>query len=333
MAHKALMGNKVLMEGIMAEIRPTRIDLENRTRLETVIPLSTPYLVFLDPSDICFAKCPHCPTGSGEALKYKKPMLMDFDLYKKIIDDLCEMPEKVKTLRLYGDGEPLLNPAFPHMVSYAKATGRFGQIDTTTNALWLDFEMQNMILDAGLDKIFISVPNDYGAHYHSRIASLYRLSRGRCQVHVKIIGDNMDEDDKKGFYDDFGPISDRMFIENLSPCWPEFNVGQVGMRGIYGQPLTPAPKVCSYIFYSTKINSDGRVSLCFLDWKHGMILGDLKEMKFAYIWNGERLRTVQQTHLQMYRSFYSDCRNCQQLVYGAPDNIDAYAEYLLRRLG
>jgi radical SAM protein with 4Fe4S-binding SPASM domain len=326
------MGNKVLMEGIMAEIRPARIDLENRTRLETVIPLSTPYLVFLDPSDICNAKCIHCPTGSGEALKYKKPQLMDFDLYKKIIDDLCEMPEKVKTLRLYADGEPLLNPTFPHMVSYAKATGRFGQIDTTTNALLLDFEMQNMILDAGLDKIFISVPHDYGAHYHSRIASLYRLSRGRCQVHVKIIGDNMDEDDKKGFYDDFGPISDRMFIENLSPCWPEFNVGQVGTRGIYGQPLTPAPKVCPYITYSVKINSDGSVSACFLDYRHQMIIGDLKTEKFKAVWNGKKLREYQIMHLSGIRWSHPFCANCGQLTYGAPDILDPFAEDILKKL-
>ena len=31
-----------------AEIKP-RIELENRTKLETVIPLSTPFVIFVDP--------------------------------------------------------------------------------------------------------------------------------------------------------------------------------------------------------------------------------------------------------------------------------------------
>lgn len=33
--------------------------------------------------------------------------LMDFDLYRKIIDDACGFPDKVKVIRLYKDGEPL----------------------------------------------------------------------------------------------------------------------------------------------------------------------------------------------------------------------------------
>ena len=144
-----------------AKIAP-RITLEGRTKLETVIPLSTPYLVFLDPSDVCNAKCSWCPTGSGEARKYKTPQLMNFDLYRKIIDDLCDMPEPIKTLRLYADGEPLLNPRFPDMVQYAKTTGRFGQVDSTTNGKLLSRKLNSAIVNSGLDRIFISVPAGWG---------------------------------------------------------------------------------------------------------------------------------------------------------------------------
>jgi hypothetical protein len=35
-----------------AQIKP-RIDLENRTRLEEVIPLRTPFVIFVDPADTC----------------------------------------------------------------------------------------------------------------------------------------------------------------------------------------------------------------------------------------------------------------------------------------
>lgn len=33
-----------------------RITTENRTRLETVIPLATPYVIFIDPSNVCNLK-------------------------------------------------------------------------------------------------------------------------------------------------------------------------------------------------------------------------------------------------------------------------------------
>ena len=314
-----------------AEIKP-RINLEGRTRLETVIPLSTPYLVFLDPSDACNAKCPWCPTGSGEALKYKKPMVMDFDLYKKIINDMCDMPEPIKTLRLYSDGEPLLNANLHKMVKYAYESKRFFSIDTTTNALLLTPKRGQQLIDAGLDKIFVSVPGDYDEEYVDRIRNFYSYSSGRCLVYAKIIGDHLSEEAKEQFYCDFGSISDRVFVENLSPCWPNFDVGKVGDKGIYNQPLKPAPKVCPYIFYSTKINSDGTVSLCFLDWARKLILGDLKKERFKDIWNGDLLLNYRTFNLVGKRKHLAVCNNCQQLVYGAPDNIDVYAEELLRRI-
>ncbi|GAI93186.1 unnamed protein product, partial [marine sediment metagenome] len=48
-----------------AKIKP-RINLENRTRLERVIPLSTPMILFVDPASTCNFKCKFCPTGNPE---------------------------------------------------------------------------------------------------------------------------------------------------------------------------------------------------------------------------------------------------------------------------
>jgi MoaA/NifB/PqqE/SkfB family radical SAM enzyme len=313
-----------------AETRP-RIDLEGRTRLETVIPLSTPYLVFLDPSDKCNAKCSFCPTGSGEASKYKKAQLMDFDLYRKIIDDLCDMPEPIKTLRLYSDGEPLLNPRFPDMVRYAKNTGKFEQTDTTTNGKLLSRKLNSALVSSGLDKIFISVPQDWDLSYRNKVADLYY--RGG-KLYVKIIGDGLNQKNKDRFMSNFGNISDRIFIENLSPCWPGFEVKGVNKeRGIYNQPLSEPPNICAYIFYSLKINSDGTVSVCFLDYRHDMIIGDLKYESFSDIWNGQLLYYFRRVHLRERRfKATTNCANCGQLTYGNPDNIDPYANEILKKL-
>ena len=51
-----------------AEIAP-RIDLVNRTKLEEVIPLDTPFVVFVDPSDACNFKCKFCPTSDRDLMK------------------------------------------------------------------------------------------------------------------------------------------------------------------------------------------------------------------------------------------------------------------------
>jgi radical SAM protein with 4Fe4S-binding SPASM domain len=313
----------------MSERKP-RIDFEGRTKLETVIPLSTPYLVFLDPSDLCNAKCPHCPTGSGEALRYKKPQIMDFDLYKKIIDDLCEMPEPVKTLRLYKMGEPLLHPYLHKMVKYAYDSQRFLGIDFTTNGTLLTPKRGFQLIEAGLGKIYVSVPGDYDQEYIDRIENFY-IHSGMCEVYVKIIGDDMSDYDKERFYNDFGDISDRIFIENRINCWPNFNAGDNPKIGIYGNPLTSV-KVCPYPLYSLAINSDGTVSACFLDYPQQMILGDLKVESFSEVWNGQKLKDFRIMQLKGERHKHPFCANCGQLTHAAPDDIDKYADELLGRI-
>ena len=45
---------------LKAELKP-RINLEGRTPLETVISLSTPFVIFVDPASACNFKCTFCP--------------------------------------------------------------------------------------------------------------------------------------------------------------------------------------------------------------------------------------------------------------------------------
>ncbi len=136
-----------------------RIDLENRTKLETVLPLDTPYIIFIDPSDACNFKCSFCPTGDSSLMKeVGRPLKqIEWSLYQKIIDDIKEFDKKVKVIRLYKDGEPLLNKRFADMIKYAKESDCCEKIDTTTNASLLSEGLGIRIVNAGLDRINISI--------------------------------------------------------------------------------------------------------------------------------------------------------------------------------
>jgi MoaA/NifB/PqqE/SkfB family radical SAM enzyme len=149
---------------------------------------------------------------------------------------------------------------------------------------------------------------------------------------VKIVGDKLSEQDRDKFYEIFGNICDHIYIEYTSPCWPGFEVEGVNQEvGIYGQPLTNII-TCPYPLYSIKINSDGSVSVCFLDYKHQSIIGDLRADKFIDVWNGQRLKGYQIMHLKGERHSHPMCGKCGQLRYGAPDNIDPFSGMLLKKL-
>jgi len=324
-----------------------RIDLIDRNRLENVLPLRTPYVIFIDPSDACNFKCSFCPTGDPGLMKtVGRPLKqMDWALYKKIIDDVCGFSDKVKVIRLYKDGEPLLNANFPKMVKYAKESGCCERVDTTTNASLLSDQLSAKIVEAGLDRINISIEGMNEKQYLDfsgyriksfdeiveKVACFYTHSKGKCETIVKINGDALSQDQKDEFVATFGPISDGIWIESVMACWPEFELRD-GVRvnqerGIYGQKIEEQD-ICPYPFYSISVNSDGQVSLCFIDWAKKLVIGDLSKESIIDVWSGKKLRDYRMMFLNRQRYDHDTCGSCGQLSHGCIDNIDEYAEYL-----
>lgn len=331
-----------------AKIKP-RIDLENRTKLETVIPLETPFIIFIDPSDKCNFKCKFCPTGNIELMQNTSGRnfgSMDFNLYKKIIDDLKEFEGKVKVIRLYKDGEPLLNKHFPEMVEYAKKSNKVDRVDTTTNASLLNKDLSLQIINAGLDRINISIEGmnsqqylDFSnAHVNfeklvENIAFFYQ-NKKQCEMIIKINGDIISEKQKQEFYNIFGEIADGVNIESVMSCWPEFELDGINVnmeRGIYGQEIKEV-MVCPYVFYSMSINSTGIASACYLDWERKLIIGDITKESAKTIWNSNEMNNLRKLFLKKERKSHPICKNCGQLTHGMPDNIDDYSDELLKRI-
>lgn len=331
-----------------AKIKP-RIDLENRTKLETVIPLKTPFIINVDPTDRCNFQCKFCPTGDRELMK-KTPGRnhgnMDFDLYKKIVDDICEFEEPIRVLRLYKDGEPLIHPRFPDMIRYAKEKKCCNRVDTTTNASLLTPELSLNIIDAGLDRINISIEGVSSGHYSDfsgcsldfeklveNIRFFYE-NRKQCEMIVKTNGDTLTQADRDKFYEIFGDIADGVYIESIMSCWPEFELHDVEVNqevGIYKQEIKEVI-VCPYIFYSFSINSDGSASACYLDWSRKLLIGNAKTESVKDIWQGNKMLKLQKLFLRKERKGHPVCGDCGQMTHGSPDNIDCHCDDLLEKL-
>lgn len=329
-----------------AEWKP-RIDLENRTRLETVIPLETPFIIFIDPSDVCNFQCKFCPTGDREKMKNtagRNYGILDYDLYRKVIDDLEEFNDQIKVIRLYKDGEPLIHPRFVDMVKYAKASPKVQRVDTTTNASLLTKEISDGLIEAGLDRINISIEgvsekqyidfSQYKLVYSDLLENIGYLYENKTNLEmiVKINGDILTEGEKQKFLDDFGDITDGIFIESIMDCWPEFEQKKVKVneeRGIYGNEIKEV-LVCPYPFYSFAVNSSGMVSVCFLDWERKLVIGDVRNSSLKELWLGDEMQRYRKEFLSGNRNRIKTCANCGQLRQGQPDDIDEYRYELLK---
>ncbi|MGM0603692.1 MAG: radical SAM protein [Bacillota bacterium] len=106
--------------------------------------------VYIEPTSDCNLNCKTCVRHSWK----DSTGSMDWPLYKKIIKDLNEF-ESLEKISFWGIGEPLYHPDIVNMVAEAKKLDVQTQI--ITNALLLDKEMAEGLLEAGLDSIVVSV--------------------------------------------------------------------------------------------------------------------------------------------------------------------------------
>ena len=331
-----------------AEYRNRLSITSERSDLGSLAPLRSPFVLIVDPASHCNLRCPFCPTGHRDLIaqngRYQGPMSLN--LFEKIMGDLKDFPNKLRVLRLYKEGEPLMNPNFSAMVSLARRSGQVEKIDTTTNGVLLTPRNSERIIAAGIDQINISV-NGLSteqfmdlvktkvnfSRYVENIKYLYSI-KGVCTIYIKAIQENLSNDDQKRFLDIFGNISDRIFFEHLFPNWPGFEddiIPKNGKVGLYGGAVKEQ-SVCPYIFYSTTVNSDGTVSLCIQDWGRNLIVGDLNRQSLFEVWSGSEITQHRIKHLEGSRKENATCRDCGVMSYSVYDDIDRQAPQIKERL-
>lgn len=320
-----------------------------RTKLETVIPLNTPYVVHIETTNVCNFKCKFC-FASDDLLTKKFRIergFMSYELFCKIIDDMQLFENKVRQLLFHVTGEPLCQKDIIKMISYAKRQKVAEKLVLFTNGYLLTPQLCREIMQAGIDVIQISVEAVDDIKYKEltgvtvsynkivgNVAYLYACRRKDCFINVKILDCGLSDDDKKKFYDDFTPIASECHIENLIDTLPsDYGDTTLGM----GQGLThdgyqiEHKEVCTQPFYLMAVNYNGTVSACSCDYGRRMIMGNVTNESLVNIWRGDKYDALRKMQLLMSRKDCEQCRDCPSLN-NQIDNIDKYAAELLKKM-
>lgn len=312
-----------------------------RLVLQEHVPLVTPWVIYIEPSGYCNLKCNFCPQGIEEHGLKKNIMLLD--LFKKLIGDIAEFPEKIRLIRVCGNGDPLTNKNLVAILEHAKTQKVSKKMELVTNGILLtDDLIEN--LPRFVDRIVISIEGISSADYQKtcntkvnfqelvdKIKVLYAARKG-CVLHIKIHNEAVPTTERKQiFLDLFSKYCDEIYIEQLVPMWPQLNIDRVPDKFRWGGELV-RHQVCAQIFKGVQVQADGEVVPCCVDWKRVNVLGNINENSLREIWNGERLRTLQIEHLLGNKSKIEPCKDCAMNDYCEIDNIDAYAEECIRRL-
>ena len=245
---------------------------------------------------------------------------MDFSLFKKILKEIGKYTD---FFWLHELGEPLLHPEIDKFIKYAKKKGI--KVGLSTNAVLLNQEIGDRILNAGIDKIILALDSITSDTYSKiRVGGLFdkvvknierfieRKKDGKYSSHIILQAIQMKENENE--VEDFkrywkGKGVDEIAIAKLS-TW----AGQVEEMGYlveerfkYRKSLNKRPP-CEYLWYSVVILWDGRVVPCCIDFDAKLCLGDLKRESLRKIWNGRKIKELRRSHMK--NIFPSICKNC-----------------------
>jgi MoaA/NifB/PqqE/SkfB family radical SAM enzyme len=318
----------------------------DRVELHKVLPLGTPFSLHVFPIHQCNFRCKYCLHSlSPQRLKemaFKKDIL-PFTVFQKAIDDLKIFQKPLKSLIFAGHGEPLLHPDIARMVSYAKENKVAERIEIVTNASLLTHELSDTLVDAGLDRLRISIQGLDEATYRD-IAGIkinfdnlvenirYFFERkGHTVVYIKIIDMALDSRDEE-FYKIFRPVSDTAAVEYAIPFVNEIDLSMHASldRAKQGHTAIPAG-ICSMPFYQLVLLPSGNVTGCCAV-HPPVIYGSVKDTSLKDLWDSVGRSEFLLTQINN-RWDNRMCGDCSVPMYGLQpgDELDPYKEQLLSK--
>lgn len=319
-----------------------------RQRLAEALPLETPYVVQIFPVYACNFKCGYCIFSVDKSSRgfFSDKNLMDFNLYRKCVDEMVSFPEKIKVLRFVGVGEPLLHKKIVDMVAHTADRQIAQTIEIVTNGVLLDNAMVDALVAAGLNRLVISIQGTSQNKYEDVagtkidfdrfLENLQYLYQNKKDVHVyiKVVDTALEgEDDRKRFYEIFGNLCDSIAVENTVPIHKAIDFSNIlsnkdNALTQFGLPVEKVA-ICPQPFFHFQINPDGKVVPCY-SWDYPAILGDCNEENVVDIWNGEKFRSFRRAMLDGLSKASEVCTDCNIIKYRwfPEDNLLGDAERL-----
>lgn len=273
------------------ELKRLQSDPKN---LDNILP---PLNIYVEPTNRCNMNCVFCARENST----RELMMLTFENFKKCIDSL----PKGSYVSLLGNGEPTLNPHIYEMIQYASESGM--HVSMTTNASTFTEINRMKLMNSGLSRLQISFQsiNPYiyenvmrNAKFKNTLTNILelikaiRINNKSIYISISIVKIDDNETDYKlsnSFWSKM-PVDNIYFGPLLSVQTDSKLADKVEVSSTY------CP--CANPFISAKINADGTVNFCALDFSSKYVVGNIKEQSFMEIANSEKTRALRRAVLE-----------------------------------
>ncbi len=286
--------------------------------------------IAIETTNICPAHCVVCPREEFT----QKLGIMDFKLFKKIIDDASAY--NTKSVALIGFGEPLADTKLFEKCKYVRKKLPQAKIFiSTTGFLMTPDKYDNVIKYIDTLKLSIyGITKDiyekshrgmlkFETTYSNILGFLEKtknLTNKPYTIGLLVITD-INKHEANDWIKFWEPKLNEIFV------WKPHNWGNKIYRKINRKKLVSCGRPFRGGLY---IHTDGKVSVCCVDFNKKLLIGDMKTQTIKQILNSKALKKIQQAH--KIKNFKGTlCENCDQINYD-PDVL-LYATNKKRKVG
>jgi radical SAM protein with 4Fe4S-binding SPASM domain len=313
------------------------------------LPLAAPFSAHIFPSYYCNFRCEYCvqclDSEQQRQIGFEKQQ-MPLDIFQKAVDDLGAFPARPEAMIFAGHGEPLTHPRIDEMIGCAKRRNAAKRVEIVTNGSLLTLELSDRLIQAGLDRLRVSLQGlsaedyervcavklDFG-DFLSNLAYFYR-NKQHTDVFIKIMDIALRKpEDAAGFHEVFDPLCHTAAVEYLFPFIEQIDHSAMGgslSHTKHGEGQARHVHICAMPFYMLVVLPNGDVTGC-CSIEPPVIYGNVKEANLFQMWNGEtRGRFLRM--LIRSRSENPVCAKCAVPDYGMQqgDYLDEYRERLFK---
>ena len=291
-------------------------------------------------TNVCNLECTFCArTVLIDEGKFRKAAHMDFELYKKIIDEAVELGTFSINLNLLN--EPLTNPDLIKMIKYAKEKG-IVDVHFHSHGGLLTEKKSIELIESGLDKLLISVDTPNKQKYEKlRVLSKFDSVISNIKK-FKELRDNSNS---------LGPLIKTNFIEfpeiteeemksnlefglTISDCvgFQEFidPTCTIGEKKSYSSDYRSS-FICQQPFTRIAIAEDGTASPCCLDHQFELSVGNVNNQSLKDLWKSSGMKNMRKKQLEGKFFEIPRCRNCEMATNGdegIPTQFEKYGPTL-----
>ena len=256
--------------------------------------------LIIEPTNTCNLRCTFCFVTEGMT---REGGFMEFDLFKKIIDDSPDLEH----LCMHNWGEPLLHKDIFKMIEYAKNKG-VNYVVMNTNGTLLTDKMIDQIVDSKLDIIRFSIDGSAETFKRVRGVELKKIEqninklknvkeirRPELKMGVVFTIEEDTEGDVEDYITHWEQIVDHVRLQPKLITSPRTEVCPEPFGKDYGKLV---------------VLWDGRVIPCCVDYNANLTIGSVQNDTIQNLWKNEKMDLLRKQHLN--GQFPDTCANCNE---------------------